>query len=126
MVIPGDNMLCRGHCYEPSSPYRIKARLVCILCIMLRSVPCARWSSARPSVSDFFFVAKAKPRIESVHFGDLMIASLLFADGIVLLASSSCDLQHILDQFSVKCEAAGMRISTFKSKAMVLCQKMVE
>ncbi len=31
---------------------------------------------------------------ESVHFGDLKIMSLLFADDVVLLALSDCDLQH--------------------------------
>ena len=33
---------------------------------------------------------------ESVRFRDLRIASLLFADDMVLLASSDCDLQHAL------------------------------
>ncbi|KAI3366454.1 hypothetical protein L3Q82_000470 [Scortum barcoo] len=38
---------------------------------------------------------------------------------IVLLASSSQDLQHVLEWFA-ECEVAGMRISTSKSEAMVL------
>jgi len=46
---------------------------------------------------------------ESVRFG---IASLLFADDVVLLPT--------------ECEAVGMRVSTSKSEAMVLCRKMVE
>ena len=33
---------------------------------------------------------------ESVQFGDLRIASLLFADNVVLLATSDRDLQHAL------------------------------
>ncbi|KAI3366826.1 hypothetical protein L3Q82_009240 [Scortum barcoo] len=36
-------------------------------------------------------------------------------DDVVLLASSSQDLQHVLEQFAAECEAAGMRISTSKS-----------
>ncbi|TWW70516.1 hypothetical protein D4764_18G0013220 [Takifugu flavidus] len=55
-----------------------------------------------------------------------LIASLLFADDVVLLASSARDLQRSLDQFGAACEAAGMRISTSKSEAMVLNRKKVE
>lgn len=42
---------------------------------------------------------------------------------MVLLASSDYDLQHALEQFATKCEAAGMRINTSKSEAMVHCQQ---
>ncbi|KAI3377238.1 hypothetical protein L3Q82_009150, partial [Scortum barcoo] len=35
------------------------------------------------------------------------------------------DLQHVLERFAAECEAAGMRISTSKSEAMVLDQKRV-
>ncbi|KAI3374080.1 hypothetical protein L3Q82_022646 [Scortum barcoo] len=35
-------------------------------------------------------------------------------DDVVLLASSSQDLQHVLERFAAECEAAGMRISTFQ------------
>ncbi|TWW71616.1 hypothetical protein D4764_16G0001130 [Takifugu flavidus] len=45
---------------------------------------------------------------------------------VVLLASSACDLQLSLDRFAAACEAAGMRISTSKSEAMVLDRKKVE
>ncbi|TWW77322.1 hypothetical protein D4764_12G0007120 [Takifugu flavidus] len=55
-----------------------------------------------------------------------LIASLLFADDVVLLASSARDLQLSLDRFAAACEAAGMRISTSKSEAMVLDRKKVE
>jgi len=61
---------------------------------------------------------------ESVWFGDLEIASLLFADDLVLLATSN--LQHALGQFAAECEAVMMRVSTSKSEAMALCRKMVE
>ncbi|KAK3563972.1 hypothetical protein QTP86_006225 [Hemibagrus guttatus] len=46
-------------------------------------------------------------------------------DDVVLLAPSSQDLQHALRWFAAKCEVAGMRISTSKSKAMVLDRKKV-
>ncbi|KAI3353748.1 hypothetical protein L3Q82_004979 [Scortum barcoo] len=35
------------------------------------------------------------------------------------------DLQHVLERFAAECEAAGMRISTSKSEAMVLDRKRV-
>ena len=63
---------------------------------------------------------------ESVRFGDLRIASLLFADDVVLLATSDRDLLHALGRFAAECEAFGMRVSTSKSEAMVLCRKTVE
>ncbi|KAI3372917.1 hypothetical protein L3Q82_023365 [Scortum barcoo] len=46
-------------------------------------------------------------------------------DDVVLLASSGQDLQHVLERFAAECEAAGMRISTSKSEAMVLDRKRV-
>ncbi|TWW57364.1 hypothetical protein D4764_07G0000830 [Takifugu flavidus] len=52
--------------------------------------------------------------------------SLLFADDVVLLASSACDLQRSLDRFAAACEAAGIKISTSKSEAMVLNRKKEE
>uniref|UniRef100_A0A3Q3JAD5 Reverse transcriptase domain-containing protein n=1 Tax=Monopterus albus TaxID=43700 RepID=A0A3Q3JAD5_MONAL len=62
---------------------------------------------------------------EGVWFGDHRISSLLFADDVVLLAPSNQDLQHALGRFAAECEAAGMRISTSKSEAMVLSRKRV-
>ncbi|TWW74689.1 hypothetical protein D4764_14G0006920 [Takifugu flavidus] len=52
--------------------------------------------------------------------------SALCRDDVVLLASSARDLQRSLDRFATACEAAGMKISTSKSKAMVLNRKKVE
>ena len=63
---------------------------------------------------------------EGLQFGVLRISSLLFAYDVVLLASSVCDLQHSLDRFAAECEAAGMRISTSKSEAMVLSRKPMD
>ncbi|KAI3371955.1 hypothetical protein L3Q82_006827 [Scortum barcoo] len=62
---------------------------------------------------------------EGVRFGNHRISSLLFADDVVLMASSGQDLQHVLEWFAAECEAAGMRISTSKSEAMVLDRKRV-
>ncbi|KAK0139711.1 putative uncharacterized transposon-derived protein F52C9.6 [Merluccius polli] len=64
--------------------------------------------------------------VEGVRFGDLRIGSLLFADDVVLMASSDRDLQLSLDRFAAECEAVGMRISTSKSESMVLNRKRVE
>ncbi|KAI3372478.1 hypothetical protein L3Q82_022972 [Scortum barcoo] len=47
------------------------------------------------------------------------------SNDVVLLASSNQDLQHVLGWFAAECEAAGMRISTSKSEAMVLNRKRV-
>ncbi|KAI3353230.1 hypothetical protein L3Q82_019265 [Scortum barcoo] len=55
---------------------------------------------------------------EGVRFGNHRISSLLFADDVQ-------DLQHVLEWFAAECEAAGMRISTSKSEAMVLDRKRV-
>ncbi|KAG1940293.1 hypothetical protein F2P79_016769 [Pimephales promelas] len=63
--------------------------------------------------------------LEGVRFGDHTISSLFFANDVVMLAPSVQDLQHALGRFAAECEAAGMRISTSKSKAMVLSQKRV-
>lgn len=60
----------------------------------------------------------ARPSPKERHgsgFGNHMISSLLFADDVVMLASSSQDLQRALGRFAAECEAAGMRIDTSKS-----------
>ncbi|KAK3567864.1 hypothetical protein QTP86_027337 [Hemibagrus guttatus] len=41
------------------------------------------------------------------------------------MAPSGLDLQHALGRFAAECEAAGTRVSTSKSEAMVLDQKKV-
>lgn len=51
---------------------------------------------------------------------------LLLADNVVLLSSSCMDLQLSLEQLATECEAAGIRISSSKSEAMVLSWKRVE
>ena len=58
--------------------------------------------------------------VEGVNFKGLQIPSLLFADMVVLLASTNSDLQLTLGGFAAKCDVVGMRISTSKSELMVL------
>ncbi|KAK3551449.1 hypothetical protein QTP70_017426, partial [Hemibagrus guttatus] len=70
-------------------------------------------------------ISRRSQGLEGVRFGDHRISSLIFADDDVLLASSGLELQHALGRFAAKCEAAGMRVSTSKSKAMVLDRKKV-
>ncbi|KAK3509067.1 hypothetical protein QTP70_020205 [Hemibagrus guttatus] len=68
---------------------------------------------------------EAQPGAGGSRFGDHRISSLIFAEDVVLLASSGLDLQHALGRFAAECEAAGMRVSTSKSEAMVLDRKKV-
>ncbi|KAK3551056.1 hypothetical protein QTP70_011498 [Hemibagrus guttatus] len=70
-------------------------------------------------------ISRRSQGLEGVRFGDHRISSLIFADDDVLLASSGLDLQHALGRFTAECEAAGMRVSTSKSEAMVLNRKKV-
>ncbi|KAK3575619.1 hypothetical protein QTP86_031501, partial [Hemibagrus guttatus] len=70
-------------------------------------------------------ISRRSQGLEGVQFGDHRISSLIFADDVVLLASSGLDLQHALGRFAAECEAAGMRVSTSKSEAMVLDRKKV-
>ncbi|KAK3544435.1 hypothetical protein QTP86_012124 [Hemibagrus guttatus] len=70
-------------------------------------------------------ISRRSQGLEEVQFGDHRISSLIFADDVVLLAPSSLDLQHALGRFAAECEAAGMRVSTSKSEAMVLDWKKV-
>ncbi|KAK3525226.1 hypothetical protein QTP86_024956 [Hemibagrus guttatus] len=70
-------------------------------------------------------ISRRSQGLEGVWFGDHRISSLLFADDVVLLAPSSQDLQHALEQFAAECKASGMRVSTSKSEAIVLNRKKV-
>ncbi|KAK3564684.1 hypothetical protein QTP86_024812, partial [Hemibagrus guttatus] len=70
-------------------------------------------------------ISRRSQGLEGVRFGDHRISSLIFADDVVLLAPSSLDLQHALGCFAAECEAAGMRVSTSNSEAMVLDRKKV-
>ena len=59
----------------------------------------------------------------AVWFRNLRIASLLVADDVVLLDFSSQDLQCTVEQFAAECEAARIKVSSSKSKTMVLNRK---
>uniref|UniRef100_A0A8C6NQ68 Reverse transcriptase domain-containing protein n=1 Tax=Nothobranchius furzeri TaxID=105023 RepID=A0A8C6NQ68_NOTFU len=71
-------------------------------------------------------ISRSSQGVDGIRFGGLRIRSLLFADDVVLLASSERDLQLSLERFTAECEAAGMRISSSKSETMVLIRKRVE
>lgn len=64
--------------------------------------------------------------MEGGGFSDIRISSQLVADDVVLSAPSGHDLQLVLGLSAVECEAAGTRISTFKSETTFLNPKRVE
>ena len=51
---------------------------------------------------------------------------VLFADDLVLLASSESDLQRALERFAAECVVAGMRISTSKTESLVVSRSPVQ
>uniref|UniRef100_A0A672HW37 Sesquipedalian n=1 Tax=Salarias fasciatus TaxID=181472 RepID=A0A672HW37_SALFA len=57
--------------------------------------------------------------LEGGQFGDHRVSSLLFADDVLLLAPWNLD-HHALGRFVAEFEVTGMRISTSKSKVLVL------
>jgi len=58
---------------------------------------------------------------ESVRFGDVRIASLLFAEDVVLLATSDRDLQHALGRFAAECEVVGCSDIRRELDPLLLC-----
>ncbi|KAK0137077.1 hypothetical protein N1851_026739 [Merluccius polli] len=119
----------RGRWYKPSVPSTTKVRAVFVF--SAQSETHSQWvldtAKVTPCPRFVIFMDRISRRgrgEESVQFGSLKIASLLFADYVVLLASS--DLQHTLGWFAAECAAVGMKVSTSKSEAMVLCRKMVD
>jgi len=61
---------------------------------------------------------------EGVIVGSCKIHYLLFADDLVLHASSEQGLLHTLHRFSAACDQAGMKISTKKTGIMYLQKPM--
>ena len=57
---------------------------------------------------------------EGVTVVSCWIKGLLFADDLVLLASSQQSLQHPLDRFSAACNCAGIKISTKYTEVLCL------
>ena len=113
----------RNHFYELSSLRIIKGRASalsrnCLQCVLDSAQTCP--------LSQILFVilmegmSRRSRGEKGIWFGNLRIASLLFADDLVLKASSSKDLQLALERFVAECEVAGMGVSSSKSEAMVL------
>lgn len=67
-------------------------------------------------------ISRCSKVVEGFHFGGLTI-SLTFTDYVVLLVTSSDDLQLELEWFIAKCEVVEMRISASKFKVKVLSWK---
>ncbi len=118
---------CWSCCYEPSGPYITKVRAVHILSTKSSTFSVGVGLRQCCPLSSILFVifmdriSRRSRREESVWFGDRRICV-----SALLLASSRCDLQHTLGRFAAKCEAVGMKVSTSKSEAMVLCWKKVD
>ena len=63
---------------------------------------------------------------ECVTIGRCKINLLLFADDLVLLASSESDLQHALNGFAAACDIAGIKISTSKTVVLHLSRNPIQ
>ena len=63
---------------------------------------------------------------ECVTIGRCKISRLLFADGLVLLASSESGLELALNGFASACDIAGMKISTSKTEVLHLSRNLVQ
>ncbi|KAI3369335.1 hypothetical protein L3Q82_007458 [Scortum barcoo] len=93
------------------SLYDRSRSLVRIAGSKVRPVPSACWTPAglcplSPVLFIIIFMDRISRRSqgpEGVRFGNHRISSLLFADDVVLLASSGQDLQHVLERFAAEC-----------------------
>ena len=63
---------------------------------------------------------------ECITIGRCKISRLLFADDLVLLASSESGLQNVLNGFAAACDIAGMKTSTFKTEVLHLSRNSVQ
>ena len=63
---------------------------------------------------------------ECVTIGRCKISRLLFADDLVLLASSESGLQHAINGFAAACDIARMKISTSKTEVLHLSRSPVQ
>ena len=71
-------------------------------------------------------IVKRSRGSECVKIGNVEVARLLFADDLVMLASSQNDLQCALERFAAECDAAGMKVSTSKTEVMTLSRQPVD
>lgn len=53
-------------------------------------------------------ISKRSRGLEFAQVGDIRVASLLFVDDVVLLASLDRDLQCPLEQFAAECDVVGL------------------
>ena len=103
--------------WATQSLYKRSESLVRIACSQSDSFPVrVGLHQGCPSVHDVYG--------QNFWFGGVRISSLLFADEVVLLASSNRDFQLSLERLAAECESAGMRTS--ESETMVLRWKRVE
>ena len=90
---------------------------------------------ARCVLSPFLFViyvnsmdklSRTDECVTCVTIEGCKISRLLFADDLVLLASSKSGLQHALNGFAAACEIAGMKISTSITEILHLSRNPVQ
>ncbi|KAI3369639.1 hypothetical protein L3Q82_025354, partial [Scortum barcoo] len=86
--------------------------------------PCPSWYSVGSAPREYGVRGPLLRAVWSLYDRSRSLVRIAGND-VVLLASSGQDLQHVLERFAAECEAAGMRISTSKSEAMVLDRKRV-
>lgn len=68
----------------------------------------------------FFFLINIHHIKAQQGSGDIRVASLLFADVVVLLVLLDFDLWCTMKQIAAQCDAVKMKIITFKSDRMLL------
>lgn len=109
--------------------YMFRKKLVCVAGL----IPSGSWTLPGMFLSTKLLlfmdrVSRCSEEVDSVQFGCLRILFLLFADDVcVCFLDSSIDILHLsLGQFAAECEMDRMRISSFKSEAIVLGHKRVE
>ncbi|KAI3375367.1 hypothetical protein L3Q82_021856, partial [Scortum barcoo] len=91
-------------------------------------VLCGSGEGIRPCPSNVVFCGECSASMGSGAFATLLRAVRSLSVRPEQELGSHCrhqDLQHVLERFAAECEAAGMRISTSKSEAMVLDRKRV-
>ncbi|KAI3353175.1 hypothetical protein L3Q82_019727 [Scortum barcoo] len=82
--------------------------------------PCPSWYSVGSAPCEYGVRGPLLRAVRSLYDRSRRSLVRIAGNDVVLLASSSQDLQHVLERFAAECEAAGMRISTSKSEAMAM------